>query len=217
MTPEEQLELARQLAEAAEALAEADPELAEQLARAAESLQTADVEGAREALRAAAQAMGEAGARVERQEAVEGTLSELQESREAIAKASGSMPGSASRPGGAQGKTGSQSGGQQPGSGQQTRPGHHEDSGSGKPYDDEYDPERVGTDGEAVNIGREGEGGVTVGDVSIPSPEGGRSNVPYREVYGDYAEEAGAALDGSYIPLGMKQYVRDYFSSLEPQ
>jgi hypothetical protein len=40
--------------------------------------------------------------------------------------------------------------------------------------------------------------------------------VPYREVYADYSEEAGAALDSSYIPLGMKRYVRDYFSSLEP-
>ena len=38
----------------------------------------------------------------------------------------------------------------------------------------------------------------------------------YREVYADYAAQAGAALEGSYIPLGLKQYVRDYFSSLEP-
>lgn len=217
LTPEQELELARQLAEAAEALAEADPELAEQLAQAAESLDAGDIEGAREALRAAAQEMGEAGARVERQETVEEALTELQEGREAIAEASGTMPGGAPRPGGAQGRAGGQSGGQQPGSGQQTRPGHNEDSGSGKPYDDEYDPERIGEEGEGVDIGREGEGGVTVGDVSIPSPEGGRSNVPYREVYGDYADEAGAALERSYIPLGMKQYVRDYFSSLEPR
>jgi hypothetical protein len=40
--------------------------------------------------------------------------------------------------------------------------------------------------------------------------------VPYREVYAEYAEQAGAALEGSYIPLGLKQYVREYFSSLEP-
>jgi hypothetical protein len=67
-----------------------------------------------------------------------------------------------------------------------------------------------------VDVGREGGEGMTIGSVSIPAPEGGSSSVPYREVYGDYAEEAGAALEGSYIPLGMKQYVRDYFSSLEP-
>ena len=207
LTREEELELARQLAETAEALAEADPELAEQLAEAAEAIETGSVEEAREALKAAAQEMGEAGERVERQEAVEGALAELQEGREEIAKASGAVPSDGN---------GSVPGGQQAGAGVQTKPGHSEDSGSAKPYDEDYDPERIDEEGAGVNIGREGEGGVTVGEVSIPSPEGGRSSVPYREVYGDYAEEAGAALEGSYIPLGMKQYVRDYFSSLEP-
>ena len=55
-----------------------------------------------------------------------------------------------------------------------------------------------------------------MGDVSVPAPDGGSTSVPYRDVYADYSEQAGAALEGSYIPLGMKQYVRDYFSSLEP-
>jgi len=35
-------------------------------------------------------------------------------------------------------------------------------------------------------------------------------------VYAVYAGQAYAALESSYIPLGMRQYVRDYFSSLEP-
>jgi disulfide bond formation protein DsbB len=42
------------------------------------------------------------------------------------------------------------------------------------------------------------------------------SQVPYTEVLGQYREEAYDALDDDYIPLGMKRYVRDYFSSLEP-
>ena len=50
----------------------------------------------------------------------------------------------------------------------------------------------------------------------LPVPGEGQAAVPYREVYADYAAQAGAALEGSYIPLGLKQYVRDYFSSLEP-
>jgi hypothetical protein len=50
----------------------------------------------------------------------------------------------------------------------------------------------------------------------VPIPAGGRERVPYREVYADYADQATAALEGSYIPLGLKRYVRDYFSSLEP-
>jgi hypothetical protein len=87
LTREEELELAQQLAEAAAALAEADPELAEQLAQAAEAIQAGDIAQAREALKASAQQMGEAGEQVERQEAVEGALAELQEGREQIARA----------------------------------------------------------------------------------------------------------------------------------
>ena len=67
-----------------------------------------------------------------------------------------------------------------------------------------------------MNVGREGGEGAPIGSVSVPVPEGGHASVPYRDVYSEYADEAGAALEGSYIPLGVKQYVRDYFSSLEP-
>ena len=114
---------------------------------------------------------------------------------------------------------GGQPGGQQAGGGQQTQPGHSEDAGTGAPYDEVYVPYRFGEDeGVGMDVGREGAGdeGVPVGDVPLPAPQGGRASVPYREVYAEYAAQAGVALEGSYIPLGMKQYVRDYFSSLEP-
>ncbi len=42
------------------------------------------------------------------------------------------------------------------------------------------------------------------------------SIVPYQQVFGDYRDAAYEALEDDYIPLGMKGYVRDYFSSLEP-
>lgn len=45
---------------------------------------------------------------------------------------------------------------------------------------------------------------------------GEMSSVPYSQVYGDYRDAAYEALDSDYIPLGLKGYVRDYFSSLEP-
>jgi hypothetical protein len=107
-------------------------------------------------------------------------------------------------------------GGQEAGDGQQTQPGHHEDAGSGVPYDEVYVPYRLDEEGAGVDVGREGDEGMPVDGAPLPAPEEGRAGVPYREVYADYAEHAGAALEGSYIPLGMKQYVRDYFSSLEP-
>jgi hypothetical protein len=42
------------------------------------------------------------------------------------------------------------------------------------------------------------------------------STVPYEQVFGDYQDAANEALQDDYIPLGLKGYIRDYFSSLEP-
>jgi hypothetical protein len=82
-------------------------------------------------------------------------------------------------------------------------------------YDPIYAPERLG-----------GEGGE---HIVLPGPqegerekgEGGKGEeekvlVPYEEVYTDYQAQAASALESSYIPLGLKEYVRDYFSSLDP-
>jgi len=220
LTREEELELARELAEAAEALAESDPDLAEQLAQAAEAIERGDIAQAREEIREAAQRMAASGQRVQRQEAVEGALAQLQEGREEIAQAGGASPPTGQSPGrGGAGEQTAQGEGQQggqPGSGQQTQPGHHEDAGTGAPYDEVYVPYRFEEEGAGVEVGREGGEGVPSGDAPLPAPEGGRAAVPYRQVYADYAAQAGAALESSYIPLGLKQYVRDYFSSLEP-
>ncbi len=202
LTRAEELELARELAEAAKALEGSAPELAEQLSQAAQAIERGDITEAREAIRSAAQQMGAAGERVEGQAAVEGALSQLQEGREQIAQA-----------GGAEAQSGQ--GGQQAGAGQQTQAGHSEDAGSAAPYDELYVPYRLGEQGAEIGLGREGEEGVVVGESPFPRKEG-VSTVPYREVYAEYAAQAGAALEGSYIPLGLKQYVRDYFSSLEP-
>jgi hypothetical protein len=89
LTREEELELARELAEAAASLAGSDPELAERLAQAAEAIERGDIAAGREAIRDAARQMGQAGERVQRQGAVESTLAELQEGRGQIAQAGG--------------------------------------------------------------------------------------------------------------------------------
>ena len=94
--------------------------------------------------------------------------------------------------------------------------GHHEDSGSGAPYDPVYVPQRVDEDGTPLDVGRDGDDGQPVGDTPLPVPVNGQSGVPYSQVYADYTSQAHAALEESYIPLGMKGYVRSYFSSLEP-
>jgi hypothetical protein len=40
--------------------------------------------------------------------------------------------------------------------------------------------------------------------------------VPYRDVYSEFNGYAQTSLDRSYVPLSVKDYVRDYFSSLNP-
>ncbi len=42
------------------------------------------------------------------------------------------------------------------------------------------------------------------------------STVPYQDVFGEYSDAAFEALDSEYIPLGLQDLVRNYFTSLEP-
>ena len=63
--------------------------------------------------------------------------------------------------------------------------------------------------------GRGGEGGET--PVSTTQRGTGvrrEIRTPYKEVYGDYAEQATRALEGAYIPADAKEYVKEYFTEL---
>jgi hypothetical protein len=202
----EELELGEQLARAAEALQSSNPELAQQFEAAADAIQQGNADAAREALRSASEQLAEAGERTARQAAVEEALSAVQEGREAV---------SAAADGGAPSETG-QNGARAEGTASGAAV-HSEDAGTGAPYDELYVPERLGDEGEGVELPREDDDGVPVGTSPGGPPTGGEARVSYREIYNDYAEEAGAALERDYVPLGMKQYVRDYFSALEPQ
>jgi len=42
------------------------------------------------------------------------------------------------------------------------------------------------------------------------------SYVPYSQVFGQFYQYALTTLDRGYVPLSVKDYVRDYFSSLDP-
>lgn len=99
-----------------------------------------------------------------------------------------------------------------------------ESSGAGKKpggkkveeYEAIYDPKRLGGDSETsqVNGTKSGSGQSQWTDVkSVPLGEGG--TVPYNEVYEEYRDEAMAGLGEAQIPSGMKDLVRDYFSTLE--
>lgn len=60
-------------------------------------------------------------------------------------------------------------------------------------------------------------------DNDAPSIEGefqanpdGESTVPYNQIFSTYADSANSALENGYVPLGVRDVVRDYFTSIEP-
>ncbi|NOK70680.1 MAG: hypothetical protein GFH25_541252n43 [Chloroflexi bacterium AL-N10] len=65
-------------------------------------------------------------------------------------------------------------------------------------------------------IGEDGETQTQQGNSRLPGATGD-SRVPYQDVLPEYTESAGEALDQSAIPPHLKDYVRDYFSELEPE
>lgn len=238
LTPEEQAALAEALAEAAAELAEVDEALAANLAEAAEALRAGDVTAAQQALGGTSAALQQ---RAQQQAAAQqagAAAGQLAQGRQQVAQAGqpgqgGQQPGSGAGQAGGEGSggAGQGSGGEGEGSGAGSGAGSGTAAGGGV----------GGTGGEtghATNVyvpdfadlsGIEGE------DVELPAEcvlnpaacgalinehaaEFGdeSSAVPYQQVFGDYRDAAYRALEDDYIPLGMKSYVRDYFSSLEP-
>jgi len=63
--------------------------------------------------------------------------------------------------------------------------------------------------------GTGGDGQTQQGSQQGPGSNNG-AFVPYQQVYGDFYQYALTTLDRSYVPLSVKDYVRDYFSSLDP-
>lgn len=80
-------------------------------------------------------------------------------------------------------------------------------------------PQRIGdqaNDGNNVQLDPDaGNTPVQEGDFS-QNPDG-QVTVPYNQVFSDYANAANEALNRDYVPLGLRDVVRDYFTSLEPR
>jgi hypothetical protein len=74
----------------------------------------------------------------------------------------------------------------------------------GKPGDPSY-VAGTGGDGQTQQGNQQGQG----------SNNG--SSVPYQQVYSAFQQYALTTLDRSYVPISVKDYVRNYFSSLDPK
>ncbi len=85
-------------------------------------------------------------------------------------------------------------------------------------YEPVFAPQSIGAgQGQGLQVGGSGEPGdevVREGDF-VEDPEG-EAIVGYNEVFRDYANAAGQALERDYIPLTLRDVIRNYFASLEP-
>lgn len=224
-------DLAQQLAEAAQALQNGDIAAAQQALRdASGTLQQRAQEGA-----AAAQAAEAAGqlneGRQEVAQAGEGSQSGQGQQGQSGQQGQGQGEGQ-SQGQGQNGQGQGQNGGSGDGQGQEQNSGGaqtEQGQGTGGPgpggghAENVFVPDLVDLSGEkGVDVELPAEcianpancGGLLSETPTEFTNEG--SVVPYNQVFGDYRNAAYEALSDDHIPLGMKGYVRDYFSSLEP-
>ena len=76
--------------------------------------------------------------------------------------------------------------------------------------------DRLGRPGDPSYVaGTGGDGQTQQGNQQGQGSNNG-SYVPYDSVYSDFYDYALTTLDRSYVPISVKDYVRDYFSSLDP-
>ncbi len=229
----EALAVARDLAASAAALQEVDPTASTELAAAAQALQSGDVEAAQQALREAAAIMQQRSLEQAAAALAQEGAEQLQVAREQVASAGVSSQ----RPSTVEG---SESGEQSPGQGQSAQ-GQQSGAGQGQGSLSE-DGQGAGGPGpggghaesvfvpDYIDLSAENGIEIELPAECVANPEncgalinerpsdftGERSLVPYDQVFGDYREAAYEALEGDYVPLGLKGFVRDYFSSLEP-
>lgn len=111
------------------------------------------------------------------------------------------------------------SGQEQSSGGPQQQPdGNNNPDGLGESsFEPVYAPIRIGGEAGDTEIQLEPDTSdmpVTEGEFA-QNPEG-QVTVPYDQVFSDYADAANRALESDYVPLGLRDVVRDYFSSIEP-
>jgi hypothetical protein len=77
--------------------------------------------------------------------------------------------------------------------------------------------DRLGKPGDPSYIAGSGGDGQTQGGSGVGQGTNNGASVPYQQVYSDFERYAQTSLDRGYIPLSVKDFVRDYFSSLDPR
>jgi hypothetical protein len=87
-----------------------------------------------------------------------------------------------------------------------------------QPYEPISPPGRLGeAGGQTLTLppGESADNTVT-GESDLPFDQPGSSQVPYMDVYAQYAKAYRQAIENGQVPASLRPVVRDYFSSLEP-
>lgn len=91
---------------------------------------------------------------------------------------------------------------------------HHEDTGSA---DSVMNPQRVNAAGENVVLPNDKGQNVPNPNAQTNPGVSNEATVPYQQVYPQYARTADDAISNGQVPSDLRDYVRDYFSSLDPR
>ncbi|MBW4439242.1 MAG: hypothetical protein KME04_19030 [Pleurocapsa minor GSE-CHR-MK-17-07R] len=83
-------------------------------------------------------------------------------------------------------------------------------------YEPIYAPVRLGGTGTEESFLQSDDPNAPVIQGEFAQNQTGNSTVPYNQVFNSYANAANQALQNNYVPLGMRDIIRDYFASLEP-
>jgi hypothetical protein len=75
---------------------------------------------------------------------------------------------------------------------------------------------RLGSPGDPPYIAGTGGDGQTQQGSQQGQGQNNGASVPYQQVFSDFYEYAVTSLERSYVPLSVKDYVHDYFTSLDP-
>lgn len=214
----EQQQVASQLDGMARDVQGSDPQMAGQLREAAQAIREQRQTDAIQRLQQAAGSLDKASQAQSAEQALEGASNATGSAREALTENRGGQPGSSSETPGQSGSPGNSAGQGPPqnsnGPGQGPSGGHSEDSGSDHSV---LEPEsRLGESGSDVTV--PGSNGSAQPDPNGQRNQAGRSPslVPYEQVYQDYARSADLALQTGQVPAELRDYVRDYFTSLDP-
>lgn len=241
----QQQQVANQLDQMAREIQNSDPASAQRLREAAQQLREGNPDAARQRLEQVARSLNEAAQAAEASRSLDESQAQVDAARQAIAQASreeqqrqqqqagGNQPGSQAAP--SQAGPSNQAGGSEPGNQpaegrqagqpgaaessrpmpqQQTTPGHSEDSGTDNSV---WAPgPRLGNEGAQVQLPAAGGQGAPNPAGRLNPGAGGNATVPYQQVYREYAQAADEAIQRGAVPPALRDYVRDYFSSLDP-